>query len=437
MTDPVGSGPREIPGRGVSGPRIPGLDAAVKRDFLLLVASRVSSRLGDGFLRILAVLLVAAKSKDPMMAGLVLVFRYVSEILINAVSGPFIDRFRIRTSLMASDLLRTFLSLLLVGAVLSGQPYGLFLLLSFLGDFVFIFFKPAADKVVKVNFPVSEGTRILSLVDAANHVSNIGGYALASLVAAGLGLNAAVVLGPLFFFASFLIVARLKLPGEKAIDYRKVRSKTWWQSQREGLAYTWRSRPLRLLLIGRSLVAVGQGSFSVLSVAYLASLAKGLSSYGYFESAQSAGKVAVTLLVIPLLFARRSTFLLTALSLLVVGAAFFGFRLATDVVMACAVGAMVGAGQASQAVGVDAILNRYSEASIQGRAKSTTSFGSRLSGLVAIGVVYFLVTVPKVEPRLLFGWLGIFPIIGACVFFLGWMAERSGEVEGSEVTDGT
>ena len=349
----------------------------------------------------------------------------------------FIDRFRIRTSLMASDLLRTFLSLLLVGAVLSGQPYGLFLLLSFLGDFVFIFFKPAADKVVKVNFPVSEGTRILSLVDAANHVSNIGGYALASLVAAGLGLNAAVVLGPLFFFASFLIVARLKLPGEKAIDYRKVRSKTWWQSQREGLAYTWRSRPLRLLLIGRSLVAVGQGSFSVLSVAYLASLAKGLSSYGYFESAQSAGKVAVTLLVIPLLFARRSTFLLTALSLLVVGAAFFGFRLATDVVMACAVGAMVGAGQASQAVGVDAILNRYSEASIQGRAKSTTSFGSRLSGLVAIGVVYFLVTVPKVEPRLLFGWLGIFPIIGACVFFLGWMAERSGEVEGSEVTDGT
>jgi hypothetical protein len=77
-------------------------------------------------------------------------------------------------------------------------------------------------------------------------------------------------------------------------------------------------------------------------------MAKGLSSYGYFESAQSAGKVAVTLLVIPFLFARRSTFLLTAFSLLFVGFAFFGFRLTHDIVLACAVGAMVGAGQASQ-----------------------------------------------------------------------------------------
>jgi MFS family permease len=407
-----------------------------RQDFLLLVSSRVASRLGDGFLRILAVLLVAAKTKDPMMAGLVLVFRYVAEILINAISGPFIDRFRIRTSLMASDLLRTVLSLMLVGAVLSGAPYGLFLVLSFLGDFVFIFFKPAADKVVKVNFPVAEGTKILSLVDAANHASNIGGYALASLVAATLGLEAAILFGPFFFFSSFLLVSRLELPGEKAIDYQKVRSKSWWESQREGLKYTWQSRPLRFLLIGRSLVAVGQGSFSVLSVAYLASMAKGLSSYGFFESAQSAGKVVVTLLVIPLLFARRSTFLLTSVSLVFVGFAFFGFRLVHDVVFACAVGAMVGAGQASQAVGVDAILNRYSDAAIQGRAKSTTSFGSRLSGLAAIGIVYFLVSTGRLEPRVLFGWLGIFPLMGAVVFFLGWMSERSGQIKISEVTGG-
>ena len=438
MADRAGAVPRNATGdvRSTPGPPEP-LPPSVRRDFALLIASRIFSRLGDGFLRILAVLLVAAKSNDPMVAGLVLVFRYVSEILINAVSGPFIDRFRIRTSLMASDLIRTGLSLLLVGAVLAGRSYAVFLVLSFLGDFAFIFFKPAADKVVKVNFPASEGTRILSLVDAANHASNIGGYALASFVAATFGLEGAVLLGPVFFFLSFLLVSRLSLPGEAVIDYGKVRSHSWWESQREGLRYTWESRPLRLLLIGRSLVAIGQGSFSVLSVAYLAGLAKGLSSYGYFESAQSAGKVAVTLLVIPFLFARRSPFLLTALSLVVVGVSFFGFNLTRDVVLACAVGAMVGAGQASQAVGVDAILNRYSEAWIQGRAKSTTSFGSRLSGLIAIGVVYGLVTAGHASPRTLFGWLGVFPIIGALVFFAGLLAERSGRAEIRKVADGT
>ena len=159
----------------------------VRKDFYLLISSRVFTRIGDGFLRILSVLLVASKSKDPMIAGLVLVFRYVCEILINAISGPFIDKLRIRHSLMAADLLRTFLSLLLVAAVLLGYPYPVYLALSFLGDFVFIFFKPAVDKVVKVNFPVKEGTKVLSQIDAANHFSNIGGYALASLIAGWLG----------------------------------------------------------------------------------------------------------------------------------------------------------------------------------------------------------------------------------------------------------
>ncbi|MEW6185798.1 MAG: MFS transporter [Thermodesulfobacteriota bacterium] len=404
--------------------KAPELGKEVKTDFLLLLASRASTRIGDGFLRIISILLVAAKSKDPMVAGLVLVFRYVCEILINAISGPFIDKIRIRNSLMASDLLRTVLSLMMIGAVLLEFSYAVYLVLSFLGDFVFIFFKPASDKMVKVSFPVKEGTKVLSRVDAVNHISNIGGYALASVVAGWMGLQVAVFLGPVFFFLSFLMVSRLRLGGESIIDYTKVRKKSYWASQREGLKYTWGNKPLRLLLMGRSLVAVGRGSFTVLSVVYLANIAKGLTAYGYFESAQSAGKVVVTALVIPLLFAYRSTFFLTALSLIIIGLAFFGFTQVNTVVMACLVGALVGAGQASEAVGIDAILNRYSEAHIQGRAKSTTSFGSRVFGLTAIGVVYLLVTAFHVPPQTLFGWLGIFPFIGAMVFFKGWKAEK-------------
>jgi hypothetical protein len=396
----------------------------VKRDFYVLISSRVCTRVGDGFLRILSVLLVAEKSKDPLIAGLVLVFRYICEILINAISGPFIDKLRIRTSLMTSDLLRTILSLLLLGAVLLGYPYPVYLALSFLGDFVFTFFKPAVDKVVKVSFPVEEGTKVLSQVDAANHISNISGYALASLVAGWLGLKVAVFWGPVFFFLSFLLVSKLRLPGEKIIDYAKVRKKSYWASQKEGLRYTWANPPLRLLLIGRSIVAVGRGSFTALSVVYLADIAKGLSAYGYFESAQSIGKVLVTALIIPFFFAYRSSFLLMSISLMVIGLSFLGFNLVNNVALACLVGVMVGVGQASEAVGIDACLNRYSEAHIQGRAKSTTSFGSRVSGLVAIGVVYFLVTTLHFKARTLFAWLCIFPFMGAGVSLMGWMVER-------------
>jgi hypothetical protein len=401
------------------------LSPDVRRDFILLISSRISTRMGDGFLRILAVLLVAAKTKDPMIAGLVLVFRYVCEIVINAISGPIIDRIHIRISLMASDLIRAVLASLLVAAVLLGYPYPVYLALSFLGDFVFIFFKPAVDKVVKVSFPTREGTKILSEVDAVNHFSNIGGYTLASLVAGWLGLNIAAMVAPFFFFLSFLMVSRLRLEGEKVIDYGKVRKKSYWASNREGLQYTWASPLLRLLLIARSITAIGRGAFTVLSVVYLAELAKGLSSYGYFESAQSGGKVIVTALVIPLLFAYRSTYLLMGISMGIIGLSFFCFNLAHSVVLACLVGAMVGVGQASEAVAIDACINRYSEAHIQARTKSTTSFGSRLVGLASIGACYFMIITLGISARTLFAWLGIFPIIGAAVCFMGWATERS------------
>jgi hypothetical protein len=191
------------------------------------------------------------------------------------------------------------------------------------------------------------------------------------------------------------------------------------------LRYTWASPFLRMLLISRSIVAVGRGSFTALSVVYLADIAKGLSAYGYFESAQSMGKVFATALVIPLLFAYQSSFLLMALSLLVIGLSFFCFNLVGSVLLACAVGMMVGIGQASEAVAIDACINRYADAHIQGRTKSTTSFGSRIAGLVAIGTVYILVTTFHMEARTLFAWLGVFPLLGSLVCFGGWMIERS------------
>jgi len=397
----------------------------IKKDFYILIASRLSTRMGDGFLRILSVLLVAEKTHDPMIAGLVLVFRYICEIMINAVAGPVIDRVHIKVSLMASDLTRSIIAALLVASVLLGYPYQIYMVLAFLGDFTFLFFKPAVDKVVKVSFPVSEGTKIISEIDAVSHCSNIAGFTLASFLGSWLGLTITVCLAPLFFLFSFLVISRICLEGEKIIDYGKVRSKSFWSSNKEGMRYTLKNPLLRLLLMARTAVAVGRGAFTVLSVVYLAEVVKGLSAYGYFESAQSAGKVVVTALVIPVFFAYRSSFLLMAVAQCLIGISFFCFSLANNVVLACLVGAMVGIGQASEAVGIDSCINRYSEAHIQARTKSTTSFGSRLAGLGAIAACYFLIISLKVSPQTLFAWMGLFPITGGVIAFIGWANEKS------------
>jgi hypothetical protein len=409
-----------------------GTDAQRRTDFLFLLASRVCARVGDGFLRILAVLLVVADSDDPLKGALPLVFRYVNQILINSISGAFIDRMRIRTSMMASDLIRTILTCLLVAAVLLGYPYTVFLVISFLGEFVFIFFKPAVDKVVKVSFPVEEGTKALSRVDAVNHSANVVGFLLASVASAWLGLKVAVFFAPVLFFSSFLLVSRLRLPGEAQIDYTVVRQKSYWASQREGFRHTVAYTPLRILLIGRSIVAIGKGVFLVLQVFYVANLAQGMDTFGYFESSKTIGKVVATALVVPIFFGYRSSFLLTSFALLIMGVGFYCFNIVDGAFLACAVVFLVGMGQASDAVANDALINRYADAQIQGRAKSTTGAGSRIAGLVSIGVVYYLVMSLGFSARTLFAWLGIFPLLAAVVYFTGWLWERKQVLAPSE-----
>jgi hypothetical protein len=408
------------------------MDAQRWRDFRLLLWSRVCARIGDGFLRILAVLLVVADSEDPLKGALPLVFRYVNQILINAVSGTVIDRMRIRTSMMTSDLIRTFLTCLLVAAVLLGYPYTVFLVIAFLGDFVFIFFKPAVDKVVKVSFPVKEGTKALSRVDAVNHSANVIGFLLAGVACAWLGLKVAVFFAPALFFVSFLFVSRLRLSGESQIDYAAVRKKSFWASQREGFRHTVAHTPLRILLIGRSITAIHKGAFLILQVYYVANLAQGMDAFAYFESSKTIGKVVATALFIPFLFAYRSNFLLTSFSLLIVGAAYLCFNVVDGAFLACAVVFLLGIGQASDAVANDALINRYADAHIQGRAKSTTGAGSRIAGLASIGVVYFLVMSLGFSARTIFTWLGVFPLLAAVVYFAGWLWERKQVLTTSE-----
>ena len=50
-------------------------------------------------------------------------------------------------------------------------------------------------------------------------------------------------------------------------------------------------------------------------------------------------------------------------------------------------------------------------------------------GLLATRVIDFLVAISKVPARVLFGWLGMVPIVGGFVFLADWMYEKREEVE--------
>jgi len=107
--------------------------------------------------------------------------------------------------------------------------------------------------------------------------------------------------------------------------------------------------------------------------------------------------------------------------------AFFGFNLVNDVVLACLVGPWWGR-PGLRSRGNRRIVNRYSEAHIQGRAKSTTSFGSRVFGLAAIGIVYLLVTTFQVSARTFSAGCVFSPSWGPGIFS-GLAAEKKGQIK--------
>ncbi|MFW5437425.1 MFS transporter [Paenibacillus apiarius] len=149
------------------------------RAFRHLWLAQIVSELGDGITRLVVIFLVAQLSGNPLAFSVVVLAQVLPNMLLGTFVGPFIDRFDRSRIMVAADLYRAFIVLLLI--VFQHELYGIYALVLLQGIGT-VFFEPARTAIVPRVVSQENITQAVSLSQATYMAMRLVGPALAGLL---------------------------------------------------------------------------------------------------------------------------------------------------------------------------------------------------------------------------------------------------------------
>ena len=222
-----------------SGPDAASFVAVLHRpDFRMLWASQIASQLADKFLVYTLLIVLFALTGRSSTQSLVLLAYTLPSILLSAPAGVYADRHDKRTLMLATNLVRGVLVLLmplcLVLPVLSGQPWPL-LLLTLLFSAVGQVFAPA--EAASIPFVVNRDQIMVatSLFMTTVVATLVAGVPLASLTIKLSGTRIPFLVAGALFLIATVLVWRVGT-SLRAAARAHVAQQHVWREMREGLA---------------------------------------------------------------------------------------------------------------------------------------------------------------------------------------------------------
>ena len=253
------------------------------------------------------------------------------------------------------------------------------------------------------------------------------GPALAGLVVAGFGVQSALLLDAVSFYAVAWILFTAGAMPHAEPEPGRVRDRV-----RAGLAYVRRETALRRLLTAQGAAFIFFAAVLPVEVVYVKeTLGSNDTGYGVMLASWGVGMVVGSLLFARLRQARLSYLLL--FSTLAVGAGYLGLAAAPTLAVACAASALGGAGNGIQWVAVISAVQELTAESMQARVMSVLeSIGAAMPGVgFAIGGVIAAVLSPRMT--FLVAGLGVWAIVVVVAPLLGgkWLESHEISVEPS------
>jgi MFS family permease len=185
-----------------------------KRDFSLLWLAQLVSTIGSSLTDLAAGILVFRITGSALNVGLVLMVTAIPTLFVGLFAGVFVDRFNRKYILLASDILRGILVLMIpFGFQLFGNDTGMVIMygLLFLAATVRTFFDPAWESVLPEIASEEELTAANSFLSISSFGSTAVGFALAGLLA-GIDIHLPFFIDSATFMLSFFIVLAVRIP---------------------------------------------------------------------------------------------------------------------------------------------------------------------------------------------------------------------------------
>jgi MFS family permease len=385
------------------------------RNYFWLWFGQMISNVGDG-MRDFAMMfwVFKASGHDPLMLALSTISVALPNLVVAPIAGVWVDRWDRRRTMIVSDLIRGLLSLLLIVTVLSGQ-YILAMGVTFLASCVAQFFNPSRSAMVK---RVVGPEHLLQATSLGMTTLN-----MVALLSPPLGGLAFRFFGPAFafavdaasFFGSALCIFLVRASG--AVESTSA-GRSFRADLTEGLGFTWRSRPVRAIIIALTILMAGAGAINALGMLIISnSFHLSEETISYFAPVQTLfGLLSAVLLGTAARKLRRVPLLVPAgLATFAVAFAFFTF--APNIWWFAAGLPFMGIGNTVMNLGVGTTTLRVVPDRLLGRVNAVLTLPINGAMMLSAGVVGAVAR--YIDPRYILAFAGVWIIVSAVSAYAG------------------
>ncbi|HDR7566369.1 TPA: MFS transporter [Bacillus mycoides] len=264
------------------------MDILKNRNFLLLFLGRIFTNIGDSLYYVAAMWLVYELSGDPFYSGLA-GFLTLLPSALQFLTGPFVDRWSIKNTLVITQVLQCILILIIpITHYFDLLTVQLLLIIMPIVAFIEQFAYPAQSKALPLLLNKTQLLKGNSLFSFAYQGIDLICTTLSGILVALLGAITLYVIDSFTFAITALLFFSLKMP-QQAETNTSLSTKQYFSDLKEGFSIVFRS------LMGVFLIGSVVANFSIgMTMAILPSFADslgGVKSYGFFLAAISAGSL--------------------------------------------------------------------------------------------------------------------------------------------------
>ncbi|PEJ46125.1 MFS transporter [Bacillus wiedmannii] len=264
------------------------MDILKNRNFLLLFLGRIFTNIGDSLYYVAAMWLVYKLSGNPFYSGLA-GFLTLLPSTLQFLTGPFVDRWSIKNTLVITQVLQCILILIIpITHYFDLLTVQLLLIIMPIVAFIEQFAYPAQSKALPLLLHKTQLLKGNSLFSFAYQGIDLICTTISGILVALLGAITLYVIDSITFAITALLFFSLKMP-KQAETNTSLSTKQYFTDLKEGFSIVFRS------LMGVFLIGSVVANFSIgMTMAILPSFADslgGVKSYGFFLAAISAGSL--------------------------------------------------------------------------------------------------------------------------------------------------
>jgi MFS family permease len=385
------------------------------RSYRLLFGSTLISGLGTWIAVIALVIDVKDRTGSKWWVSALLIADFIPGVAIGLFLGPLVDRLSRKRILVAADLVRFAVFVLLAFAVSAGQIVALALLAGIATGFA----RPAAY----AGLPnlVDEGVlpQANSLLRTADQLTIMAGTVIGGAIVAAWSPDVAYWLNAGSFLVSMLLVVQIPA---RLLQEGEVQSRGHWADVAEGFRTVARTRPLLTVLVTWCL-AMLTIAFANVGEVFLATDAYNAGAFGYglMWTASGLGAAAGALTATAWLEKRSmSAVYMAAIALMGIGDLAAAASPTVWVAVWCL--ALGGIGNATAIVCNSLLVQRGAPDAMRGRV-FTVLMGST-SAVLGLGMIVAPAVIDAVGPRWVYAIAGVIALVAAATGYAMLRGER-------------